>query len=67
MAVTTVAQFATELNRPATTLLEQLEAAGVAKRSAFVIDKNGIVQYAEVQDHPKDLPNFDAIKAVLAK
>ncbi|MFN4116060.1 MAG: translation initiation factor IF-2 associated domain-containing protein, partial [Inhella sp.] len=34
MAVTTVAQFATELNRPATTLLEQLQAAGVAKRSA---------------------------------
>jgi len=38
---------------------------GVAKRSAFVIDKNGVVQYAEVQDHPKDLPNFDAVKAVL--
>lgn len=34
MAVTTVAQFATELNRPATTLLEQLQAAGVPKRSA---------------------------------
>ena len=38
---------------------------GVAKRSAFVIDKAGIVQYAEVQDHPKDLPNFDAVKAAL--
>lgn len=38
---------------------------GVAKRSAFVIDKTGIVQYAEVQDHPKDLPNFEAVKAVL--
>jgi glutaredoxin-dependent peroxiredoxin len=38
---------------------------GVAKRSAFVIDKNGIVKYAEVQDHPKDLPNFDAVKAAL--
>jgi glutaredoxin-dependent peroxiredoxin len=38
---------------------------GVAKRSAFVIDKNGVVQYAEVQDHPKDLPNFDAVKDAL--
>ena len=38
---------------------------GVAKRSAFVIDKAGIVQYAEVQEHPKDLPDFDAVKAVL--
>ncbi|MFO0122240.1 MAG: translation initiation factor IF-2 N-terminal domain-containing protein, partial [Inhella sp.] len=33
MAVTTVAQFATELNRPASTLLEQLQAAGVPKAS----------------------------------
>ena len=34
MAVTTVAQFAAELNRPATTLLEQLQSAGVVKQSA---------------------------------
>ncbi len=34
MAVTTVAQFATELNRPAAALLEQLLSAGVAKQSA---------------------------------
>lgn len=33
MAVTTVAQFAAELNRPATTLLEQLNSAGVSKAS----------------------------------
>lgn len=38
---------------------------GVAKRSAFVIDKAGIVRYAEVQEHPKDLPDFEAVKAVL--
>jgi peroxiredoxin len=38
---------------------------GVAKRSAFVIDKHGVVQYAEVQDHPKDLPDFAAVKAAL--
>jgi len=34
MAVTTVAQFAAELGRPATTLLEQLQSAGVRKTSA---------------------------------
>ncbi|MFN4265482.1 MAG: translation initiation factor IF-2 [Aquabacterium sp.] len=33
MAVTTVAQFAAELNRPAATLLEQLQSAGVPKAS----------------------------------
>ncbi len=38
---------------------------GVAKRSAFVIDRQGVVRYAEVQDHPKDLPDFEAVKAAL--
>ncbi len=33
MAVTTVAQFAAELNRPAAALLEQLQSAGVSKAS----------------------------------
>ena len=38
---------------------------GVSKRSAFVIDKSGVVQYAEVLDVPSDMPNFEAIKACL--
>ena len=41
--------------------------AGVAKRSAFVIDNNGIIQYAESNDDAKQLPNFDRIKAKLAE
>jgi peroxiredoxin len=36
-------------------------------RAAFVIDKNGVVQYSEQTPTPKDLPNFGTIKAVLAK
>jgi peroxiredoxin len=36
-------------------------------RAAFVIDKNGVIQYSEQTPTPKDLPNFEAIKAVLAK
>jgi peroxiredoxin len=35
-------------------------------RAAFVIDKSGVVQYAEQTATPKDLPNFAAIKAKLA-
>ncbi len=35
----------------------------VAKRSTFVIDKEGIVRYIEVLASPGDLPNMDAIKA----
>jgi len=36
-------------------------------RAAFVIDKNGVVQYSEQTATPKDLPNFEAVKAMLAK
>ena len=38
---------------------------GVAKRSAFVIDRSGVVRYAEVNADPHDLPDFDAVKATL--
>jgi peroxiredoxin len=38
-----------------------------AARAAFVIDKNGVVQYSEQTPTPKDLPNFDAVKAALGK
>ena len=38
-----------------------------AKRAAFVIDKHGVVQYSEETPTPKDLPNFEAVKAALAK
>jgi len=35
-----------------------------AKRSAFVIDKEGVIRYSEITDG-KSLPNFEEIKAVL--
>jgi len=38
-----------------------------AARAAFVIDKNGVVQYSEQTPTPKDLPNFDKVKEVLGK
>jgi len=38
-----------------------------AARAAFVIDKEGVVQYSEQTPTPKDLPNFDAVKSTLAK
>jgi peroxiredoxin len=42
-----------------------LPMGGVPKRSAFIIDRNGIIQYAESSDNPRQLPNFDAIQAKL--
>jgi peroxiredoxin len=38
-----------------------------AARAAFVIGKDGIVKYAEQTATPKDLPNFAAIRAAIAK
>lgn len=38
---------------------------GVSKRSAFVIDKEGVVRFADVKESPGDLPDFEALKAVL--
>jgi peroxiredoxin len=45
---------------------KNLGMGGVPKRSAFVVDKNGVIQYAESNDDPGKLPNFDKIKAKLA-
>jgi len=39
---------------------------GVSKRSAFVIDKTGIVRYAEVLENAGEQPDFEKIMAVLA-
>jgi peroxiredoxin len=36
-------------------------------RAAFVIGLDGVVKYAEQTATPKDLPNFAAVKAALAK
>jgi peroxiredoxin len=41
--------------------------SGVAKRAAFLIDRDGIIQYAEVRDDARELPNFQNIKSKLAE
>ena len=35
---------------------------GVSKRSAFVIDKEGVVRYAEVLENAGEIPDFEAIQ-----
>ncbi len=64
--------LASDLNKEVTkkydVLFPMLAGVGdTAARAAFVIDKVGVVQYAEQTATPKDLPNFNAIKDVLAK
>ena len=46
---------------------KNLTMGGVSKRSAFIVDKDGVIQYAESHDDPSVLPDFDAIKAKLAE
>lgn len=38
---------------------------GVSKRSAFVVDKSGVIRYAEVLENAGELPNFAALESVL--
>src|SRR6185312_16114269 len=40
---------------------------GVPKRSAFIIDKTGVIQYMESNDDARQLPDFDKIKAKLTE
>jgi peroxiredoxin len=41
------------------------EMKGVSKRAAFVVDKAGLIQYAEVLENAGDMPDFDAVKKIL--
>jgi glutaredoxin-dependent peroxiredoxin len=47
--------------------LAKLKDYNAAKRSIFVIDENGIVDYKWVSDNPLIEPNYDEIKSVVEK
>jgi peroxiredoxin len=64
--------LASDLNKEVTrkydVLFPMLAGVGdTAARAAFVIDKNGVVQYSEQTPSPKELPNFSKVKETLAK
>ena len=64
--------LASDLNKTVTKAYDVLfpNLAGIgdtAARAAFVIDKHGVVQYAEQTPSPKELPNFAAVEAALSK
>lgn len=48
-------------------LADLIGLGSVSARAAFVIDKSGVIQYAEQTPSPKELPNFTAVKEVLTK
>ncbi|MCS7063155.1 MAG: redoxin domain-containing protein [Methylacidiphilales bacterium] len=62
--------LASDLNKEVTraydVLLPGLAGIGdTSARAAFVIDREGIIRYAEQTPSPKELPNFQAIKSTL--
>jgi len=62
-----LSDFNKEMIRAYGTIYEEfgLGMRGVAKRSAFVVDKEGIIRYAEVLENAGELPNFNEIKKTL--
>lgn len=64
-------RIASDLNKTVTKAYDVVfpNLAGIgdtSARAAFVIDKAGVVRYAEQTPTPKDLPNFEAVKGALA-
>ena len=39
---------------------------GVTKRSAFLIDRKGVVRYSEILENASEIPDFEAINSILA-
>jgi peroxiredoxin len=68
IGITLVSDLNKETTKAYDVLFPGLAGIGdTSARAAFVIDKTGVIQYAEQTATPKDLPNFDAVKAALAK
>ena len=67
IGITLVSDLNKETTKAYDVLFPGLAGIGdTSARAAFVIDKDGVIQYSEQTPTPKDLPNFEAVKAALA-
>ena len=67
IGITLASDLNKEVTRKYDVLFPMLAGVGdTSARAAFVIDKQGVVQYSEQTPSPKDLPNFEKIKETLA-
>jgi glutaredoxin-dependent peroxiredoxin len=55
-----------DIDKTVSKLYDTLYEVGVSKRSAFVIDKEGILQYVEVLEDGYQVPNFENILSTLS-
>jgi peroxiredoxin len=68
ITITLASDLNKEVTRKYDVLFPMLAGIGdTAARAAFVIDKNGVVQYSEQTPSPKELPNFQKVKETLEK
>ena len=68
ISLTIVSDLNKETTKAYGVLFPMLAGVGdTSARAAFVIGKDGVIKYAEQTATPKDLPNFEAVKAALAK
>jgi len=67
IGITIVSDLNKEVTKAYDVLFPGLAGIGdTSARAAFVIGKDGVIKYAERTPSPKDLPNFEAVKAALA-
>jgi peroxiredoxin len=66
---TLLSDFNKDVSRLYGTIYEtwQLDMKGVSKRSAFVIDKSGVIRYAEVLENAGEEPDYTLIQKILAE
>jgi glutaredoxin-dependent peroxiredoxin len=68
IAITLVSDLNKEVTNAYDVLFPGIAGIGDSSaRAAFVIDKDGVIQYAEQTPTPKDLPNLDAVRAKLGE
>ena len=66
--LTIVSDLNKEVTKAYDVLFPALAGIGdTSARAAYVIGKDGVIKYAERTPTPKDLPNFESVKAALAK
>lgn len=69
IGVTLLSDFGRKVSAGYDVLWENFAGTGgdSSYRAAFVIDKEGVIQYSEVTENPGVMPNFEAIQSTLAK
>ena len=67
IGITLLSDLNKEVTRKYDVLFPMLAGIGdTAARAAFVVDKHGVIQYSEQTPSPKELPDFEKVKATLA-